>query len=287
MSPLHSPPAEPPSVYCTPSPQSRATTPSPPLAARMFMSRQKSIVKPKHDHYSFNITSSCTTSTPHIIFSPHDDHDKLAAAASTSSSNHHLVFLRRHRQTHPAVWFTAIICLIITVLIIFLVIAVLIVYAVVKPKIPVLDTSHATLNVVYFDSPGGHFNGDLTFVANISNPNKRLDIKYEHAVMELFFKDDLIASQSIRPFRQRPKEAGVVGIHFVSNMVSLPQNHAMELQRQVLSDKVFYRVRATFKVRVTLGGLHFTYWLHGDCDLQMSSPPSGSLVARTCMTKRR
>ncbi|KAI3820445.1 hypothetical protein L1987_07992 [Smallanthus sonchifolius] len=270
-SPLSLSPPELPSVYCTPSPQSKATTPSP--TARFFLSKQHSFIKHALSRQqSSNSTIPCTL-PPEFPY----EHD----TAKTSVG----LYLRKHRRTNPAIWCSAIICLIFCILFISFGIAILIIFLVVKPKTPVLDTSHATLNVIYFDSPG-NFNGDFTFVANFSNPNKKLDVKFEHAVMQLYFEDSLIATQSIQPFSQRRKETGVVVIRFVSSLVPLSSNHARELQKQVLSNKVFYSVIGTFKVRASLGAVHFSYWLHGRCELQMSSPPYGSLMARTCRTKR-
>ncbi|KAI3686154.1 hypothetical protein L1987_79827 [Smallanthus sonchifolius] len=275
-SPPSPPPPEPPespsSVYCTPSPQSKATTPSP--TARFFLSRHQSFIKPSPlTKHILPRQQSSNTLPPEFPY----EHD----TAKTSVG----LYLRKHRRTNPAIWCSAIICLIFSILFIFIVVAILIIFLVVKPKTPVLDTSHATLNVIYFDSPG-YFNGDFTFIANFSNPNKKLNVRFEHAVMQLYFEDGLIATQSIQPFSQRRKETGVVVIRFVSSLVSMSSNHARELQKQVMSNKVFYSVRGTFKVRASLGAIHFSYWLHGQCELQMSSPPSGSLMARTCKTKR-
>ncbi|XP_076938328.1 uncharacterized protein At1g08160-like [Bidens hawaiensis] len=269
-----SPPPEPPSVYCTPSPQSKTTTPSP--TACSFLSRQHShsysCIKPSPltKHVMSRPQPTNTTISSHILtLTPEFSHEN-----NPTKTRDRLLF-RKQRRTC-----SAIICLIFTILIIFLGVSILIIFLVVKPKTPILDRSHATLNVIYFDSPG-RFNGDLTFIANFSNPNKKLNIKFEQAYMQLLFKDDVIANQSIQPFSQRPKDTGVVAIRFISSLVSLPPSHAKELQAQVLSNKVLYSVKGTFKVRASLGGLHFTYWLHGWCELQMSSPPSGPLMART------
>ncbi|XP_076942879.1 uncharacterized protein At1g08160-like [Bidens hawaiensis] len=280
QSPQSEPPPEPPSVYCTPSPQSKATTPSP--TAHTFLSRQHSYscIKPSPltKHVLSRQQPTNTTISSHML-TPEFSHEN-----NTMKTRDRLLF-RKQRRTNPAVWCCAIICLIFTLLFIILGVTILIMFLVVKPKTPILDTSHATLNVIYFDSPG-RFNGDLTFIANFSNPNKKLNIKFEQASMQLLFKDDVIANQSIQPFSQRPKDTGVVVIRFISSLVSLPPSHAKELQTQVLSNKVLYSVKGTFKVRASLGGLHFTYWLHGWCELQMSSPPSGPLMARTCKTKQ-
>ncbi|KVH99253.1 NDR1/HIN1-like protein 10 [Cynara cardunculus var. scolymus] len=270
-------PPEPPSVYCTPSPQSKATTPSP--VTRILMSRQQSSAKPSPLTKLVSRQPSSTAS-PYPLPPP-----EYPYYEHITEKTRDRILLRRHRHTNPAIWCSAIICLIFSLLIIFFGIATLILFLVVKPKTPVLDTNHASLNVIYFDAPG-HFNGDFTFIANFSNPNKKLDVRFEHAVMELYFENNLIATQSIQPFSQRRKETGVVAIHFISSLVYLPPNQSMELQKQVLSNKVLYSVRGTFRVRASLGSVHFSYWLHGRCELQMGSPPSGSLMARTCKTKR-
>ncbi|KAI3688465.1 hypothetical protein L2E82_46061 [Cichorium intybus] len=271
-------PPEPPSVYCTPSPQSKATTPSP--IAHIFMSRQQSSVKPSPlTKLVVSRQQTPSSTTPQDALTLEFPYEHITSKA------HDRLLLRRHRHTNPAIWCSAIICLIFSLLVIFFGIATLILFLVVKPRTPVLDTNRANLSVIYFDAPG-NFNGDFTFIANFSNPNRKLDVKFEHAVMELLFQDNLIAIQSIRPFSQRPKETGVVAINFISSLVSLPPNNAMELRKQVLSNRVMYSVRGTFKVRASLGAIHFSYWLHGLCELQMSSPPSGSLMARTCKTKR-
>nr|GEW75815.1 late embryogenesis abundant protein, LEA-14 [Tanacetum cinerariifolium] len=195
------------------------------------------------------------------------------------------LLLRNHRRTDPAIWCCAIICLIFSILVILFGLTTLIIFLVVKPRNPVFDTNHASLDVINFDSPG-NYNGDFTFIANFSNPNRKLNVRFEYALLELFFDNNMIANQTIRPFSQREKETGVVKIHFISNVVYLPLNHVMELKRQVLSNKVMYSVRGTFRVRVSFGLIHFAYWLHGRCELQMSSPPSGVLMARRCITKR-
>ncbi|KAL7582141.1 uncharacterized protein LOC111888120 [Lactuca sativa] len=265
LPPAYEPP-EPPSVYCTPSPQSRATTPSP--VPRFFISKQQSIIPSPQ---SIQLQTMMTPTTEFLYQNFPKTRDKL--------------LLRNHRRTDPAIWCSAIICMIFSVLVILFGITTLIFFLVVKPKNPVFDTNHASLNVIYFDSPG-NFNGDLTFIANFSNPNRKLNVRFEHAVLELYFDNNLIANQSIKPFSQRQRETGVVKIHFISSLVYLPRNHAMELQRQVLSNKVLYSVRGTFRVRVSFGLLHFSYWLHSRCELQMSSPPAGFLMARSCITKR-
>lgn len=170
-------------------------------------------------------------------------------------------------------------------LIIFFGVTTLIMFLVIKPKYPSFDVPNASLNVIYFDSPE-NFNGDFTLLANFTNPNRKINIKYEYLDVELYFVDRLIAKQVLQPFNQRPGEARLEMIHFISSLVYLPPNPAIELQREVQSNRVKYNIRGTFRVTSKLGIAHFSYWLHARCQLEMTSPPTGVLVARNCITKR-
>ncbi|EXB97673.1 hypothetical protein L484_020223 [Morus notabilis] len=188
-------------------------------------------------------------------------------------------------RTNPLVWCCAILCLIFSLLLIFFGVSTLIIFLVVKPKTPLFDTPNARLSTIYFDSPG-YLNGDFTFLANFSNPNRKLDLRFEYLAIELYFADRLISTQSLQPFTQRPRETRLEAIHLISSLVYLPQNHAVELRTQVQSNRVNYNIRATFRIRATLGIFHVSYWLHSRCQLQMSGPPTGILVAKSCRTKR-
>uniref|UniRef100_A0A2N9J1Y7 Late embryogenesis abundant protein LEA-2 subgroup domain-containing protein n=1 Tax=Fagus sylvatica TaxID=28930 RepID=A0A2N9J1Y7_FAGSY len=191
----------------------------------------------------------------------------------------------RPRQTNPITWCIAFLCLIFCLILIFFGVATLITFIVIKPRYPLFDIPNANLNSIYFDSPE-YFNGDLTFLANFSNPNRKIDVRFEYLDIELFFSDRLIATQTIEPFTQRRGEKRLESVHFISSLVFLPQNLAVELQKQVQSSKVSYNVRGTYKVTATLGLIHISYWLHSRCQLEMTGPPTGVLVARSCRTKR-
>ena len=157
----------------------------------------------------------------------------------------------------------AILCLIFSLLLIFFGVATLIVFLNIKPRIPVFDIPAASLNLIYFDSPE-YFNGDFTFLANFSNPNRKIDVRFEHVEIELYFSNSLVATQALMPFTERQGEARMVSVHMISSLVYLPPNLAIELQKQVQSNRVTYNIRGTFRVRANLGLIHYSYWLHGD-----------------------
>jgi hypothetical protein len=191
----------------------------------------------------------------------------------------------RPRRTNPVIWCGAILCLIFSLVLIFFGIATLIIYLVIKPRNPVFDIPNANLSSIYFDSPE-YFNGDLTFLADFSNPNQKIDVRFEYVDIELYFSDRLIGTQALQPFTQRSRETRLESVQIISSLVYLPQNLAFELQKQVQSNKVHYNMRVTFKVRSNLGLLHYSYWLHGRCEIEMTGPPTGVIVARSCKTKR-
>ncbi|WOG97876.1 hypothetical protein DCAR_0417217 [Daucus carota subsp. sativus] len=193
--------------------------------------------------------------------------------------------LRPPRRTNPLIWFCAILCLIFSLTLIVSGILTLIVFLDIKPRKPLLDTPNASLSVIYFDSPE-NLNSDFTFLANFSNPNRKLDVRIEYLEIGLYFSDSLLASQVLPPFSQRPREAKLISVRFISSLVYLPPKVALELQKQVVGNKVVYNIRGTFKVRVSFGLIHFHYWLHRRCQLELTSPPTGILITRSCKIKR-
>lgn len=204
----------------------------------------------------------------------------------SQASNSRAIFGQpRVQKTKPIIWFAAILCFIFSLLLIFFGIATLILYLSMKPRNPTFDIPNASLNVVYFDSPQ-YLNGEFTLLANFSNPNRRIGVRFESLNIELFYSDRLVSSQTIKPFTQRPRENRLQSVNLISSLVFLPQDVGVKLQRQVENNRVNYNARGTFKVRFNMGLIHLSYWLHSICQMEMTSPPTGILVARQCITNR-
>lgn len=193
--------------------------------------------------------------------------------------------LHRPRRTNPVIWCASVLCLIFSLLLIFFGIATLIIFVGIKPRRPLFDTPSASLSVVYINSPT-FLNGDLTFVANFTNPNHKLEVTFEYLDMELYFLDNLIAAQAIQPFTQKREEMRLVSVHMISSLVYLPPNLALELQKQVQMNRVVFHIKGTFRVRINLGLVHLSYRLHSKCQLELTGPPTGVLIAHNCRTKR-
>ncbi|RDX83917.1 NDR1/HIN1-like protein 3, partial [Mucuna pruriens] len=177
------------------------------------------------------------------------------------------------QRTKPIIWCAAVLCFIFSLVLIFFGIATLILYLAMKPRNPTFDIPNASLNVVYFDSPQ-YLNGEFTLLANFSNPNKRTRVRFESLNIELFYSDRLISSQTIKPFTQRPRETRLQSVNLISSLVFLPQDVGVKLQKQVQNNRINYDARGTFKVRVNMGLIHLSYWLHSICQIEMTSPPT-------------
>ncbi|KAF7816016.1 NDR1/HIN1-like protein 10 [Senna tora] len=189
------------------------------------------------------------------------------------------------QRTNPIIWCTAILCLIFSLILIIFGVSTLIIFLTIKPRNPIFDIPNANLNVIYFDSPQ-YFNGDFTLLANFSNPNRKIDVRFELLGIDLFFSDRLISTQAIQPFTERRGESRLESVKFISSLVFLPQDLSVKLQKQVQSNRIDYNLKGTFKVRVSIGLIHFSFWMHSRCQIEMTGPPTGVLVARKCITKR-
>uniref|UniRef100_A0A0E0LWC1 Late embryogenesis abundant protein LEA-2 subgroup domain-containing protein n=1 Tax=Oryza punctata TaxID=4537 RepID=A0A0E0LWC1_ORYPU len=183
-------------------------------------------------------------------------------------------------------WCAAIVCFAFSLLLIVAGVVILIVFLAVKPRAPSFDAAGATLNAVYVGSPAPYVNGDMTVVANVSNPNQKMDVVFRSAAVELFFGGRRMAAQALpAPFVQRRGQSQIISLHMVSSQVALPPELAVAMVNQVRNNRVVYTIRGTFKVQAKLWFWHYTYWMSALCDLELTAPPSGVLIARRCSTR--
>ncbi|CAO2162908.1 unnamed protein product [Urochloa humidicola] len=194
------------------------------------------------------------------------------------------IILQPRDRTSPAMWFAAIVCFAFSIILIVAGVVILIVFLAVKPKAPSFDTANASLNSVYIDSPA-YFNGDMMLAVNFTNPNQKIDVVFRSATVELFFQNRPMAVLALPPFAQRRGQSQVLNLHVVSSRVLLPPEVAMELVNQVRSNRVVYTIRGAFKVEARVWFSHYSYWMNTICELELTAPPSGVLVARRCRTK--
>nr|CAD1839158.1 unnamed protein product [Ananas comosus var. bracteatus] len=176
-------------------------------------------------------------------------------------------------------------CIILSLAVILGGAAVLAIFLAYRPRGPRLDIPTATLNAAYLDSPGPSLNADLTFLANLSNPNRRIDLKFSYLQIDLYFQSTLIATQAVRPFAERRGESVLRNVDMLSSEVALPPDAANAWQNGTApgGDGVSLRLMGKFRTRMVIGGwLRYTYWARVHCDLMVGPPPAGALLGRQC-----
>ncbi|KAK8363342.1 hypothetical protein V6Z12_A03G155900 [Gossypium hirsutum] len=193
--------------------------------------------------------------------------------------------LPQDRRTKPHTWFGAVFCIIFWLVIIIGGIIVLIVYLVFRPRSPHFDVISVTWNAAYLDM-GNLLNADLTVLANFTNLNKKVSVDFSYLYLDLYFENTLIATQYIEPFSATRGQSIFANIHMVSSQVKLSMKESMLLQKQIQNNRVIFTVKGMFRARSNLGSfLKYSYWLHGQCGIMLSSPPTGVLRDKKCKTK--
>lgn len=161
----------------------------------------------------------------------------------------------------------------------------LIVYLVFRPRSPHFDVISVTWNAAYLDM-GNLLNADLTVLANFTNLNKKVSVDFSYLYLDLYFENTLIATQYIEPFSATRGQSIFANIHMVSSQVKLSMKESMLLQKQIQNNRVIFTVKGMFRARSNLGSfLKYSYWLHGQCGIMLSSPPTGVLRDKKCKTK--
>lgn len=131
-------------------------------------------------------------------------------------------------------------------------------------------------------------NADVTLLANFTNPNTKVKVDFNYAVLDLYYENNVIATRYIEPFSVRKRESHFATVHMVSSQVRLPMEQSVGLQKQIAVDgRVKFEIRGLFRTRSKLGAiLHYSYWLYAHCEILLSAPPTGVLLKKKCVTKR-
>ncbi|KFK33566.1 hypothetical protein AALP_AA5G030200 [Arabis alpina] len=189
-------------------------------------------------------------------------------------------------ETSAMTWSAAFCCAVFWILLILGGLIILIVYFIYRPRSPYMDISSANLNAAYLDM-GFLLNGDLTILANFTNPSKKTSVDFNIVTFDLYYYNTLIASSYVAPFKVPKKMSMFASVHLVSSQVQLEVTQSRELQRQIEMGGVLLNLRGTFHARSNLGTLfRYSYKLHTHCSFSFNSPPSGAMRARRCNTKR-
>ncbi|XP_076945044.1 uncharacterized protein LOC143615941 [Bidens hawaiensis] len=190
------------------------------------------------------------------------------------------------RKTTRLAWLIAICCVLFWVTIIVGGLILLIVYLAYRPKYPKFDITSASLNAAYLDL-GYLLNGDMTLLANFTNPNKKVNVEFRYIVINLYFEKTLIAARYVEPLEVSRKGYALRDVHMVSSQIPFTKTHVAHLNQQMRTGRIMFEAKSFLRTTSTLGGFfRYSYWLYGHCTFVVSSPPSGTLVLKSCVTKR-
>ncbi|XP_024960900.1 uncharacterized protein LOC112501490 [Cynara cardunculus var. scolymus] len=190
------------------------------------------------------------------------------------------------RKTKRLTWLVAICCVLFWIVVILGGLILLIVYLAYRPRYPKFDIASASLNTVYLDL-GYLLNGDLTLLANFTNPNKKVNVEFRYMVINLYFEGTLIAARYVEPLSVSRRGYELRDVHMVSSQIPFSRRHVARLNEQMRTGRIMFETKSFLRTTSTLGGFfRYSYWLHGHCKFVVSGPPSGVLVAKSCVTKR-
>ncbi|KAK9074641.1 hypothetical protein SSX86_007239 [Deinandra increscens subsp. villosa] len=190
------------------------------------------------------------------------------------------------RKTKGLTWLVAICCVLFWIIIILGGLVLLIIYLAYRPRYPKFDITNASFNAAYLDL-GYLLNSDVTLLANFTNPNKKVDVEFRYMVVNLYFEGTLIAARYVEPLSVPPKGYKLRDVHMVSSQIRFSKTHTTQLNEQIRTGRVRFEAKSYLRTTSTLGGFfRYSYWLHGHCIFEVGGPPSGSLLRKSCATKR-
>ncbi|KAG8375250.1 hypothetical protein BUALT_Bualt10G0080800 [Buddleja alternifolia] len=174
-----------------------------------------------------------------------------------------------HNHTNPLIWFAAIICAILAVLVIIAGVVVFIGYLTVKPKVPKVSVTSAQLDTIYFDQ-ASLLTLQVTIVIRAENDNAKARASFYDTRFDLSFRGMRIARLENGPFDVGPNTT--VDFHYVSQSTSIPLNPEgaesvnWSLRHGVMSFELKGATRARWRTRI-VGSVKF--WLNLDCQLHL------------------
>ncbi|KAI3497658.1 hypothetical protein L1887_33113 [Cichorium endivia] len=190
------------------------------------------------------------------------------------------------RKTKRLTWLVAICCVFLWIIVILGGLILLIVYLAYRPRYPKFDIADASFNAAYLDL-GYLLNGDMTLLANFTNPNKKVNVEFRYMVINLYFEGTLIAARYVEPLSVSKRSYELRDVHMVSSQIPFSRRHVAQLNEQIRTGRIMFEAKSFLRTTSNLGGFfRYSYWLYGHCKFVVSAPPSGILVAKNCATKR-
>ncbi|WVZ67734.1 hypothetical protein U9M48_016777 [Paspalum notatum var. saurae] len=197
---------------------------------------------------------------------------------------------KNENATKPLQFCFTLCCILFWLLVICIGLAILVVYLLYHPKAPRLHVSTATLNAGYIDELpppqlGEALNSDLYVLANIYNPNTKIDVALRYMQLDLYFQGKLIGTQAVwPPLYERPGDSALRSVHLVVSEVVLSHEDAEVWRNATASGGlVEMQLQGKFHVLLNFGRwLPFRYTVRPSCSLWLDPPPAGALRRARC-----
>ncbi|KAF3337371.1 Protein YLS9 [Carex littledalei] len=218
---------------------------------------------------------------PHTNHNPsHDQNQNVQQGLYTKPLIQH----RQRKRTSVLAWCMAAVCTVLWVAVILLGLTVLIVYLVYRPRSPQFDIAAASLNAGYIDT-GNLLNADITLLANVINPNRKVNIYFSSLQLDMYFQGIMIGTQVIDAFYEPRQMEALRNLKMITSAVQLPLQVAQEWGNgtQPGGGGVTLHLSGRFRTRWLFGRwLRFTKWLHPSCEILVGPPPNGVLLKKQC-----
>ncbi|KAL7090502.1 hypothetical protein ACP275_12G044900 [Erythranthe tilingii] len=171
-----------------------------------------------------------------------------------------------------------IIAIIISILVIFVSLIALIIYLTALPRNSMCDVTSANFTIGV-----NPLAINLLMVVNISSPTRKLGVRFKALHIKL---KDFRADVSLDTFDlKHPEEARLVQVLAQKTWLEPTRDDVLKLQQLEQKNNFFLHIKGFFNVMINTGLIRYTYWLHAECQLEMTSLPNSVMISRKCKTK--
>ncbi|CAA3010423.1 NDR1/HIN1-like protein 12 [Olea europaea var. sylvestris] len=191
----------------------------------------------------------------------------------------------RHHPTSPIIWFAAIICAILAVVVIIAGIVVFIGYLVIRPKVPQISATTAQLNTIYFDQ-ASLLTVQVTILIKAENDNAKAHASFYNTNFALSFHGVKMAYLVAEPFDLRKNSSKEFNYVVQSSPIPLESGYAEIVSWSLRQNVITFELKGNTRTRWRVGLLgSIKFWLHLNCQLHL--PINGTAIYPHCSSRSK
>lgn len=188
------------------------------------------------------------------------------------------------RRTNPVIWFAAIVCAALAIVVVITGVVVLSIYLAYRPKMPYIRVRETHLDGLSFDS-SGQLGVVVTIIMEAVNDNTKAEAGISDIGFTLQFAQVPIASLQADPFEVSKNSTSPLIYVVKSSAVPLDPPRMDKMDKALKQGKVEFRLSGQTRTRWRVGVfLSVRFWTHLDCPLQYFYP-NGSSIDLDCTSK--